>query len=262
MAQHINLPALLYGLHDDLQTRLGITQRVISHPTAKGDAAELQWIDMLDDYLPNRYRVNKAFVIDSEGCCSDQIDVVIHDRQYSPFLLKHAGARYVPAESVYAVFEVKQNLTAEHIAYAGDKVASVRRLHRTSLPIPHAGGIYKAKPPQPILGGILCLETDWTPPFGDAFRRAVLSKTGDHKLDLGCAIRNGAFELIESDGGGRGLGVHDHGNALVYFFLRLIARLQTMATIPLLDVMAYARWLDADKAIAEDGTASDNDSTK
>ena len=52
----------------------------------------------------------------------------------------------IPAESVYAVFEAKQAANAGLVAYAQEKVASVRRLHRTSLPIPYAKGVYPAKP--------------------------------------------------------------------------------------------------------------------
>ena len=40
------------------------------------------------DSLWNGYR---AFVIDSRGECSDQIDIIIYDRQYSPFLYNNAN---------------------------------------------------------------------------------------------------------------------------------------------------------------------------
>ena len=97
---------------------------------------------MFNDHLPIRYRTEKSFVVDSKGRLSDQIDAVIFDGQYSPLVLNHAGLLYVPAESVYAVFEVKQTLSKAHVEYAGDKARSVRRLERTSVPIHHAGGVY------------------------------------------------------------------------------------------------------------------------
>ena len=83
------------------------------------------------------------------------------DRQYSPFIFSYEGQTIVPAESVYAVFEAKQSINADRIDYARKKVASVRRLHRTSLPIPHAQGTYPPKPLIPILGGVLNFESDW-----------------------------------------------------------------------------------------------------
>lgn len=55
---------------------------------------------------------------------------------------------------------------AQMVAYSQEKVASVRRLQRTSLPIPHAGGTYPPKPLIPILGGLLTFESNWSPALG------------------------------------------------------------------------------------------------
>jgi hypothetical protein len=45
---------------------------------------------------------------------------------------------YIPAESVYAVFEVKQDVKG-NIDYAAQKVESVRRLKRTSIEMVASG---------------------------------------------------------------------------------------------------------------------------
>ncbi len=103
-------------------------------------------MELLDTYLPKRYQVATAHIVDSKGVFSDQIDVVVFDRQYSPFIFRFQGKIIIPAESVYAVFEAKQAINAAQIAYAQDKVASVWRLHRTSLLNPYANGIYPPKP--------------------------------------------------------------------------------------------------------------------
>jgi hypothetical protein len=60
----------------------------------------------LSEILPSRYQVSKGFVVDSDSMRSEQIDVIIHDRVFSPLLWEDGGYMYVPAESVYAVFEV------------------------------------------------------------------------------------------------------------------------------------------------------------
>ena len=153
-------------MSSELSSHLETSRKVISHPGTKGEASELNWCNMLGKYLPARYRVSKAFVLDSEGQLSEQIDIAIYDRQYSPFLFNEDGALYVPAESIYAVFEVKQELNRSHVKYAGEKAASVRRLVRTTAPITHAGGVFEAKNPNPIIAGILCLESSWNPPLG------------------------------------------------------------------------------------------------
>jgi len=242
------LPVLLKGLHDLLANELGVARSVVAHSGTKGEVSEGRWIEMLRHHLPARYQVSKAFIIDSTNTCSDQIDVVIHDRQYSPFVLKFDSALYVPAESVYAVFEVKQEMSADEVAYAATKIASVRRLHRTSIPIPHAGGTYPAKPPQHITGGLLCLQSGWTPPFGDAFQKAIAAAPPEGRLEIGCAAQHGVFEIAYPTNEPPCVSVHASTGPLADFLLRLIARLQCMATVPCLDVMAYARWLDQEQA--------------
>ncbi len=145
----------------------------------------------------------------------------------------------IPAESVYAVFEAKQSLNAGHVAYARKKVASVRRLHRTSLPIPHAGGIYAPKPLTHILGGLLTFESDWTPGLGQLLADALGGGDDDSRLDLGCVAAQGTFTCDRA-------GVHTivpEGKPATAFLLELVARLQDSATVPMIDVRAYAKWL-------------------
>ncbi|MGL3214046.1 DUF6602 domain-containing protein [Bradyrhizobium sp. BR 1433] len=141
-----SLEKLLAGLHEEISLRLERSRAAIGHPVAKGDATEGIWIELLKNYLPERYRVHRAFVIDSTDTTSQQIDIVIYDRQYTPLIFKQDGTLVIPAESVYAVFEAKQSIDADQLDYAAGKIASVRALCRTSLPIPSAGGMQPAKP--------------------------------------------------------------------------------------------------------------------
>jgi len=186
-----SLAQLLAGLHDDIEQRLSIARKSFTHAPSKGDASESVWLDLLEKYLPRRYQAATAHVVDSEGKFSDQIDVVVFDRQYSPFIFNFEGRKIIPAESVYATFEAKQTLNARVIRYARDKCASVRALHRTSLPIPHAGGTYDAKPPMPILGGVLSFESDWKPPLGEALQEALSNGDAVSHLDIGCIAAHG-----------------------------------------------------------------------
>ena len=140
-----SLSVLLGGLHDEIQQKLATARKALVHPGTKGDASESVWLEMLQLYLPQRYRATKGHVVDSNGKFSDQIDVLIFDRQYSPFIFQFQGQTIIPAESVYAAFEAKQTINAEQVDYAHKKIASVRLLHRTSLPIPTAMGLLPAK---------------------------------------------------------------------------------------------------------------------
>lgn len=239
MSQRFDLREAFWNLQEQLRTKLEASV-IITQPTEKGTHTELNWQAMLRDFLPNRYGVEKAFVADVQGRASDQIDVVVYDCQYSPLLFRYEGGVYVPAESVYAVFEVKPELDKDNVRYAGDKVASVRGLHRTTAPIRHAGGTFEPKPPDPVIGGLLTARSDWNPPFGDACQDAVLGGDEDHRVDICCALCDGGFEVIDDDKGVR-MEQWTGQEALVIFVLRFFRRLQRMATVPAIDMEAWGR---------------------
>lgn len=234
-----SLPQLLSGLHDDIERRLAIVRKTFGHPGTKGDASEQVWLELLDTYLPKRYQVTNAHVVDCHGQFSEQIDIVVFDRQYSPFIFRYEGQVIVPAESVYAVFEAKQSINASQVKYAQEKVSTVRQLHRTSLPIPHAGGTHPPKPPPHILGGLLTFESDWSPSLAEPLLDALGSAGPESRLDLGCVAAHGMFACNSA-------GCHaisPLGKPATAFLFELIARLQDSATVPMIDVRAYAKWL-------------------
>lgn len=238
-----SLPVLLSGLHDEIEHRLGRARKSFGHPGTKGDASESVWLEMLQNYLPKRYQAERAFVVDSLGAFSDQIDIVVFDRQYSPFIFNFQGQIIIPAESVYAVFESKQTIDTNQVKYAHKKVASVRRLHRTSLPIPYAGGTYPPKQLQHILGGLLTFESQWNPAFGQSLTTALGCGDEVGRLDLGCVAAHGMF-TCDSNGC---IVLKPKGKPATVFLFELIARLQSSATVPMIDIRAYAKWLANDE---------------
>lgn len=240
---------LFTGLQTELEAALA-RGKGIGHPGAQGDVSEADWHRVLADFLPSRYAVAKAIVIDSTDARSEQLDAVVYDRQYSPRLFRGEGATIIPAESVYAVFEVRPQLNRSNVRYAGEKAASVRRLHRTSVPVVHAGGRFDPRSPGPIIAGILCQRSGWTGPLGDRLRRSLEELTSDQRLDLGCALSDGSFEAFYADADLR-LETREGDVALAFLALRLMGRLQSLGTVPAVDLTAYERraWGSADTTV-------------
>jgi hypothetical protein len=235
-----SLPALLSGLHQKIQTELDIARKTLAHPGMKGDASEGVWIDFFNTYLPKRYFAAKGVVVDHKGIFSHQIDVIIYDRQYTPLIFEHEGQKVVPAESVYAVFEAKQTINASLVDYAQKKAASVRKLSRTSIPIVHAGGTYAPVVPKHILGGILTFESNWNPPIGTYLEKALKKDLVEGIIDIGCVAAHGHFEWLKDDKYRFRL----NGKPATEFLFKFIALLQKIGTVPQLDGLAYAKWLD------------------
>jgi len=187
--------------------------------------------------LPNRYKAKRARVIDYKGNLSDHIDIVIYDAQYSLFVFNQNENIYIPAESVYAIFEVKQNLNKAHIEYTAQKIASVRRLERSSAPIYYSDGPHSAKALFTIIGGIICLSNDWKG-LDQAFYSAIKSCSEQQQLNLGCCIEVGSF-VFSYEKGEIVCNKSTKENALIFFFLNLIEMLQKLGTVPAIEISKY-----------------------
>ena len=59
-------------------------REALDHGGTLGDATELAWRDFMGQLLPTRYQVCDGFVVDARGLRSDQIDIIVFDRHYSP----------------------------------------------------------------------------------------------------------------------------------------------------------------------------------
>jgi hypothetical protein len=208
---------------------------VFEHPTAAGSAVEAEWLRVLGMYLPRRYRAAPAFAVDSEGRRSRQIDIAVFDDETFPPLFPHSAGIHIPAESVYAVFEVKPTLSRPWIRDAAEKAASVRELRRV-LP-PERG---KRGTNRPILAGLLATGSVWTQStFAQNLRQALVNEP----LDIGCSLRDGAFE---KQGPRRNslVRVSAADEALMFFILRLLERLKKLGPAPAIDWGKYGRWDD------------------
>jgi hypothetical protein len=237
-----HLQNLYTSLQEQLDSDLRVGQKALTHPVSKGDSNEADWLNALKDHLPHRYQASSAFVIDSRGRKSEQIDIVIYDRQYTPILYNKNEQRLIPAESVYAVFEVRPALNRKNILYAGKKAASVRKLLRTSAQIAYAAGKYEPKPLFPIIGGILTYKSEWNPGLGKTLIGILQVLDVNSRLDIGCVVTAGTFEasytsdIVEIESSSPQM-------SLAAFLFRLLAKLQSLATVPAIDYQEYNKWL-------------------
>lgn len=264
---HLNIGELFEGLQNQMEVQLNTNRSFINHPGTKGDSLENVWIDWLKNYLPNRYSIDKAIIIDSEGHLSDQIDLVIYDQQYTPFVFKQNGVLYIPAEGVYAVFEVKPNLEGSakdegekvsYIEYAGRKIESVRKLIRTSTTIIDRGERRNARPLTKIIGGILTSVNSYTKQ--ETIENHIKSLNGLKSIDMGCIVEYGGF-YVQYEGkedntiSDVNLRICDYYNnrkfkslhfgskekSLILFFLQLSRYLQqSIGTVAAMDFNAYS----------------------
>jgi hypothetical protein len=266
----VELKQLFEGLQNQMISQLSTNRKFIIHPGSKGDALENAWIEWLREYLPNRYSVEKAIVIDSEGNTSHQIDIVIYDNWFTPFIFSQNGFHYIPAEGVYAIFEVKPDIQGSadggknYIEYACEKIESVRVLKRTSTSMINSGVKLSPRPLTKIIGGFLSTTNTYTHQNNNTIEKYIKENDGFKGLDIGCIADYGSFH-IDYEGEEditlnnpedfekrysdyyknrkfNEIKFSDKENSLVSFFLQFTRYLQqAIGTIPAIDMNAYSK---------------------
>ena len=266
MSNKINIGELFGSLQNQMVAQLNTNREFILHSGSKGDSLENVWIEWLRSYLPNRYCVDKAIVIDSNGSLSHQIDLVIYDQQYTPFVFKQNGIFYIPAEGVYAIFEVKPDFKGKvdednFFQYAGKKIESVRKLKRTSVGIINAGISQPARALTKIVGGFLASTNTYSHSSNNTIEGHLKKLQGLQSIELGCAVDYGSFyvnykgeeDTNNKDFDKRILDYYTQRqfdsvtfskkeNSLVTFFLQLTRYLQqSIGTVAAIDLNAYSK---------------------
>lgn len=197
------------------------------HPSANGTATEQIWIELFSQYLPTRYRATPAFIINSSGLRSRQIDIAIYDNLSSPPLFPNPAGIHIPIESVYAVFEVKPLISKQWLQDAAEKAASVRALRPTN---------------RKILAGLLAATSVWRADnLAKNLRPALNALPASHRINLGCALEHASFEYDKT------LTVSEQHETLIFFVLRLINRLNALGPAPPTDLMHYVSGLESFK---------------
>jgi Domain of unknown function (DUF6602) len=99
--------------------------RTLPHAGIKGTENENTLAAILVDFLPPKYGVEpNALVIDHEGKVSRQCDIVVYDREMCPKYF----SKGIPIETVYAIVEVKTQLTKQEAASSLENEVALRKL--------------------------------------------------------------------------------------------------------------------------------------
>ena len=210
------------------------------HPVCKGNNNENGWKDFLKQILPQKYGVDNGFVVDCEGNISDQIDIIIYDNFYSPYvMLSGSGEKYIPAEAVYAIVEVKPQITKSYLSYANNKVESVKKLKRTIRGVTVAGVRTPKRELTNILGIVLAKDSNIT---RDTTIQKYLSEFSN--INLVCALDKFTVLCIREKETIKIEKTKENETLLgLYFYLN--NELYELGTVAGLDIREYANALDS-----------------
>ena len=248
----IDIRKLFEDKQEQMLKTFGLNKYLV-HSGSKGDATEEEWVSWFNTYLPKKYKATaNGYVIDCNGNLSEQIDIIIYDTHFSPLVFELGGQKYIAVESVYAVFEVKQDLTKEHIEYAAKKISSVRTLERTSAGIKQLDGRVIKKELYKILGGLLTLRTNWVKDNIESnIETNVKLLDSNNEIDFICCLQSYACEIIydEKIPEFHGTKIYDlrdikiksnkNNGALIYTYIKLFKMLQNLGNCAAIEYDRY-----------------------
>lgn len=100
----------------------------IKHPRHLGDFLENELISILRKLLPQRYLIDKGFLINNFSAFSQEQDILIVDTSLGSPICKTDAAGYYPIESVLSSIEVKSNLDLAELRKCFVSCASAKKL--------------------------------------------------------------------------------------------------------------------------------------
>ena len=122
------------SIYNKLEADALLFNRRLPHEGLKGSENEQALADVLRSFLPYRYGIEvNALVIDRDGAVSRQCDIVIYDDVRFPKYFR----KVYPIETVFAVIEVKTELSKQQVDYALQNEASLRKLKFQPLLTPY-----------------------------------------------------------------------------------------------------------------------------
>lgn len=100
----------------------------IKHPRHLGDFLEDELIKIIRKLLPQRYLIDKGFLINNFSAFSREQDILIIDTSLGSAICKTDAAGYYPIESVLSSIEVKSNLDLSELRKCFINCASAKKL--------------------------------------------------------------------------------------------------------------------------------------
>jgi hypothetical protein len=126
----MDIPTIFDQVAAQMRADLQRARAALKHPGLKGDSFEEIFRRFLRDYLPTALDISTGVLVDSSGAQSRQLDVIISDARQTPIFYKNQDTRVIPVECVYAVIEVKADLTQQELERAFENMQSVRKLQK------------------------------------------------------------------------------------------------------------------------------------
>ncbi len=119
------------GISEEMSRKSAeLREAFTQHRRSIGDNRECLVARFLRDYLPKRFGVDRGLIISHDGECSNEADLVVFDSLNNSPLYPDSQKKLWPVEAVYALIEVKSQLSPRDLKDAMSKFRKFKNLQR------------------------------------------------------------------------------------------------------------------------------------
>jgi hypothetical protein len=135
----MDLPSYFTDVAAELERKSQAIRRdFATHRGAGGSNRENLIADVLRDYLPREFGIDTGLITAANGQFSNQSDLIVTDHSWNAPFYPSGPNRIWLVEAVYALLEVKTNLTVPEIADAVNKCRRFKALPRNFSEAPES----------------------------------------------------------------------------------------------------------------------------
>lgn len=120
---------ILKNVFDNLESSLYSDMNIrIQHNLEDGKYREYLVKNVLSKIVPSKYSITNGFIIDSDNKISDEMDIIIYDKNYVPPFFEETYT-VVPIEAVISIIQVKTTLNSQTLKDSIDNLNSIDQLN-------------------------------------------------------------------------------------------------------------------------------------
>lgn len=123
----------------------------VTHRGSKGRIREREVIkEYLEKYLPGNIGIANGECISTDGTVSPECDIILYEKNTTPYLIHTDGYQVFPIECVYGVIEIKSKLDKAQLKDSINKITKIKSMPKTAYEaqkgdVVHSTSIYGKK---------------------------------------------------------------------------------------------------------------------
>lgn len=129
----MNLEQTFKGIKDKMLIDFNEISSQVTHRGSKGSIREREVIkEYLEKYLPGNIGIANGECISTDGTVSPECDIILYEKNTTPYLIHKDGYQVFPIECVYGVIEIKSKLDKAQLKDSIEKITKIKSMPKTA----------------------------------------------------------------------------------------------------------------------------------